>query len=79
MAIFEGEKLYCLGAIEACLGRSRNTIYNWIHDGLLVNRVVAGKVVRVRVRLEARRVGQAYMVYGREIDAFLSALNRMAA
>jgi len=78
--MFEPDKRYSLGCIQVMLGiKSRDTLYSWIRDGLLVNRVVSGTAVKVRVKLGSRKVGHNYQSYGREVEAFLLAINRSAA
>ena len=79
MTRYESGKEYSLGAIQAIQRCTRRTLYNWIHDGILVRRVDRGRETVLRVCLAAYKVGQAWRVMGAEMNAFIAELNREAA
>jgi hypothetical protein len=76
MNLFKGDELFTLGAIETILKKSRDTMLLWINNGILVKTIKSGQVVRCRLRLTARKIGNTYMVYGSDINSFLDSINR---
>lgn len=68
---FNSDHLFRLYEIENRLKVSRNTLYNWINDGIKKHRVVCNKVISQRVRLHAEKIGGEYRILGSDLNFFL--------
>lgn len=76
MRVFSDDKFYTAYQVQTTLGVTRQTLYNWIHEGVKVRRACGDRVVEDVVRLDADKFGGNFKILGSKINRFLADLNR---